>query len=183
MKCVVCNGYIDSREKSNQQSLTTKEKFIDKLNNEEISDSIYRHAQRIWNTFSIKLIGKNQNLHKIQEALLLLAVVLDFKIDMNWKYYIEPFNFVTFLFSSLECTLKVTVVEYEMLIDINTLLDNENSDIGGATRVICHYPEANSKYMYDYDKLKGSEYIQYLDFNNQYGHPLSQKVSSGEQIC
>lgn len=34
-------------------------------------------------TFSIKLIGKNQNLHKIQEALLLLAVVLDFKIDMN----------------------------------------------------------------------------------------------------
>lgn len=46
MKCVVCNGYIDSREKSNQQSLTTKEKFIDKLNNEEISDSIYRHAQR-----------------------------------------------------------------------------------------------------------------------------------------
>ena len=47
MKCVVCNGYIDSREKSNQQSLTTKETFIGKLNNQEISDSIYKHAQRI----------------------------------------------------------------------------------------------------------------------------------------
>ena len=137
MKCVVCNGYIDSREKSNQQSLTTKETFIGKLNNQEISDSIYRHAQRIWNTFSIKIIGKNQNLHKIQEALFLLAVVLDFKIDMNGKYYIEPLNFVMFLSSSLECTLKVTVVEYEMLTDINMLLDNKNSNIGGTTRVIC----------------------------------------------
>lgn len=88
-----------------------------------------------------------------------------------------------FLSSSLECTLKVTVVEYEMLTDINMLLDNKNSNIGGTTRVICPYPEANSKYMYDYDKLKGSEYIQYLEFNNQYGHPLSQKVSSSQQIC
>lgn len=67
----------------------------------------------------------------------LLAVVLDFKIDMNGKYYIEPLNFVMFLSSSLECTLKVTVVEYEMLTDINMLLDNKNSNIGGTTRVIC----------------------------------------------
>lgn len=42
-----------------------------------------------------------------------------------------------FLSSSLECTLKVTVVEYEMLTDINMSLDNKNSNIGGTTRVIC----------------------------------------------
>ena len=49
------------------------------------------------------------------------------------------------------------------------ILDYENVIRGRIPRAICQYGEANNKYMHDYDETKGSIYIQYLDFNNQYG--------------
>ena len=55
------------------------------------------------------------------------------------------------------------------------LFDYENGITGGATRVICHYAEPNSKYLHRFDKSKQSTYTKYYDFNNHYGWSLSQK--------
>ena len=45
---------------------------------------------------------------------------------------------------------------------------------------ICHsiygYAKANNKYMKDYDKNKELPYLQFLDANNLYGWPTSQKL-------
>ena len=34
------------------------------------------------------------------------------------------------------------------------ILDYENAIRGGITKAICHYGEANNRYMYDYDERK-----------------------------
>ena len=50
----------------------------------------------------------------------------------------------------------------------------------GARGGICHavhrYAKKNKKYMKNYDKSKGSSYIQYLDANNVYGAAMSEKL-------
>ena len=38
------------RKKLKKKTLPAKEKLFSELNNEEISDSAYRHAQRVWNS-------------------------------------------------------------------------------------------------------------------------------------
>jgi len=41
--------WFDSFEKVNETKLPPKEKFYSKLNDSEISDSDYEHAQKVWN--------------------------------------------------------------------------------------------------------------------------------------
>ena len=60
-------------------------------------------------------------------------------------------------------------MELHLQTDDDMILDNENGITGGITRTICLYAEANNKYLL-------STYIQYLDFNNQYGWNFSQPL-------
>ena len=69
----------------------------------------------------------------------------------------------------MECALKITQMELHLQTDDDMILHNENGITGGITRTICHYAEANNKYWL-------STYIQYLDFNNQYGSNFSQPL-------
>ena len=95
-----------------------------------------------------------QNLYNMQNALLLLAVAADLKIDMKGKSYLETLNFVTLLWLSLECALKITGTEYEILTNMNMMLDYENGVRGGITTVLCHFTKTQNKYVNDYDKQK-----------------------------
>ena len=49
------------------------------------------------------------------------------------------------------------------------LLKIEKGITGGICHFIHRYTKANYKYMKDYDKNKGSSYLQYRDVNNLYG--------------
>ena len=95
----------------------------------------------------------------MQNALLLLAVVADLKIDMKGKSYLETLNFVTLLWLSLECALKITGTEYEILTNMKMMLDYENGVRGGITRVLRHFTKTQNKYVHDYDKSKESTHI------------------------
>ena len=51
---------------------------------------------------------------------------------------------------------------------------------GGICHALHRYAKANNKYMKNYDKSKESSYIQYLDANNLYGAPTSEKLPINE---
>ena len=74
------------------------------------------------------------------------------------------------------CT-KITKADLELLRDVDMILKWQNTNRVRIARAICHYAEANIKHLHDFDETKESTYIQYLDFNNQYGSALSQPIS------
>ena len=71
---------------------------------------------------------------------------------------------------------KKTNIKLELLTDYDMLLMIEEGIRGGICHSIHRHTIANNKYMKNYDENKESSYIQYLDANNLYGWPMSQKL-------
>ena len=94
-KGVICYEIIDFWKTFKETLLPTKEKFISKLSNKEISDEGYRHVQREWNKFNIKNLGEYLDLHNMGDVLVLLGVVGDFDKNMFEKFGLVSLNFVT----------------------------------------------------------------------------------------
>ena len=72
-------NYIDNWEKFNETSIPTKEAYYSKLNEEDISDSDYAHAQKVWDVFEIKNQGENHDLNVLRDTLLLADVFEKFR--------------------------------------------------------------------------------------------------------
>ena len=60
------------------------------------------------------------------------------------------------------------------------LLMIEDGMGGGVCHVMDSYAETNNKYMDNYDKNKESSFLQYLDANNLYGCPMTEKLPAGD---
>ena len=68
--------YMDSWKRLKEESLPDKESFYSKLNNEHITDEDYAHAQKVWDAFKIKNLGKYHDLY-VQSSTLLHADVFE----------------------------------------------------------------------------------------------------------
>ena len=69
-----------------------------------------------------------------------------------------------------------TGVELELLKDYDMLLMIGEGIRGEICHAVHRYAKANNKYMKNYDKIKESSYIQYLDANKLYGAAMSEKL-------
>ena len=84
-------------------------------------------------------------------------------------YYISPGL-------AWDACLKETGQELQLLHDYDMLMMFEKGIRGGITHISKRYVEANNEYMKDYNPIKPTSYIQYLDANNLYGCVISQKL-------
>ena len=170
--------YMDSFDKFNKE-LPIKEEFYSILNNEHISDENYKHAQNVWNTFSLKNMGEYHDLYLQSDILLLADVFENFRKTCLQYYKLDPCHYFTSPGLSWDAMLKMTDIKLELMTDIDMFQFIEKGLRGGISYIANRYGKANNKYMKEYDEKAPSKYIMYLDANNLYGWAMSQYLPTG----
>lgn len=168
--------YIDSIEKLNASKLPPIEFFYNKLNDSNISDSDYMHAQRIWDSFQIKNLGEYSDLYLKTDIILLADVFEQFRISCLNTYHLDPSHYYTLPGYTWDCMLKFTDCKLQIIKDVDMLLFVERGIRGGVSQCSNRFSEANNKYLSTYNPYEPSKYILYLDVNNLYGWAMMQPL-------
>ena len=146
------------------------------MNDEDITDEDYKHAQNVWNTFKCKTIRDYHDLYLKSDVLLLADVFENFRKTCLKHYKLDPAHYYTSPGLAWDAFLKETGQELQLLHDYDMLMMFDRGIRGGITHISKRYSEANNKYMKDYNPDKPSKFIQYLDANNLYGWAMSQSL-------
>ena len=175
-KGVYLYEYMDGWDKFNETSIPRKESFYSNLTMENISETDYRHANNVFQTFKLNNLGDYHNLYVQSDTLLLADVFENFRKACIKTYELDPAYFISLSGLAWRACLNKIGVELELLTDYDMLLMIEKGIRGGICHAVHRYAKANNKYMKNCDKSKESPYIQYLDANNLYGAAMSEKL-------
>ena len=182
VKGVYPYDYMDSEEKFSETQLPKRDDFYSLLTNEEISESEYAHAQKVWETFGIENMGQYHDLYLKSDVLLLADIFQNFReINLN-NSGLDPAHYVSSPGLSWDAMLKMTNVKLDLISDVEMQNFIEKGMRGGISTITHRHAVANNKYMRkeNYDPEKESSYISYLDANNLYGWAMSQKLPTGD---
>ena len=99
--------YMDSFSKF-RLKLPKKESFYSILNDSNISDKDYEHAQKVWKTFNMKNMGEYHDTCLISDVLLLSDVFENFRKTCLEYYKLDPCHYFTSQGLSWDSMLKMT---------------------------------------------------------------------------
>ena len=172
--------YMDSEAKFAERHLPARKDFYSLLTDEDISDSDYAHAQKVWETFGIENMGQYHDLYLKSDVLLLADIFENFREICLDIYGLDPAHYVSSPGLSWDGMQKMTGVSLDLISDVDMQNFIEKGMRGGISTITHRYAQANNKYMKNYDPQKESSYIPYLDANNLYGWAMSQKLPTGD---
>ena len=98
--------YMDSWERFNETSLPSKESFYSELNLEDINDKDYSHAQKVWDVFEIKNLGKYHDLYVQTDTSLLADIFEKFRNTCIEIYQLDPTHFLSAPWLTWQACLK-----------------------------------------------------------------------------
>ena len=169
--------WFDNIEKLNEEKLPDIEEFYSKLNDENISEADYEHAQNVWKKFNIKNMKEYHDLYSKTDVLLLADVFENFRKVCKENYKLDPAWYYTSPGLAWDAMLKMTGVELDLLSDPQMYLMIENGIRGGISTITKRYAKANNPYMGSkYNPEEYNVYLAYLDANNLYGWAMSKKL-------
>ena len=173
--------YMDSWDKFEEKRLPSKDEFYSKLNMSGISEKDHQHACKVWNEFGLKNMGDYHDLYLKTDVLLLANVFESFRKVCLDNYGLDLAHFYTAAGLAWKACLKKTGVNLELLKDPDMLLMFECGIRGGITQSVHIWAIANNPYMgCEYDPLRPTNYLQYLDADNLYGWAMLQPLPTGE---
>ena len=181
-KGVYSYDYVSSFDRLSETCLPRIECWYSRLNDSNISESDFKHANKVWDTFGMKTMRDYHDLYLKTDVLLLTDVFERFRDICLHHYKLDPAWYFTAPGLAWDACLKMTQVELELLHDQDMLLMVEKGIRGGVSMISTRYGKANNKYMTkekdgeEYDPSKPSTYIQYLDANNLYGWAMSKEL-------
>ena len=154
--------FISSWEKLNVEALPPKKDFYNKLNQSDITDEDYAHAQNVWDTFKCKTLGDYSDIYLKTDVLLLADVFETFRDVTIKTHKLDPCHYYTLPSLSWDAMLRFTGVELELLQDYEQILMVENGIRGGICQVSHRYLEANNKYLTNFDPNQKPTFISFL---------------------
>jgi len=122
-------------EKFNETQLPSKEEFYSKLNDSDITDDDFVHAQKVWEHFGMKTFREYRHLYLKTDVLLLADVFENFRNICLNNYDLDPARYYTSPGLALDACLKKTGVELELLSDPDMLLMVEQGIRGGVSMI------------------------------------------------
>ena len=148
----------------------SKKHFYSTLKNENIKDEEYEYALKVYAEMKCENFGDYHDKYLVCDVLLLADIFENFRKSALEKYKLDPANYLTAPSMAWDAMLDMTKIKLGLIHDEETRLLFENNKRGGivqagAKRLV----QANNKYMKNYDETKESNFISYLDMNNQYG--------------
>ncbi|GBM49731.1 hypothetical protein AVEN_175950-1 [Araneus ventricosus] len=114
--------YKNSWDKCIETSLPPKEAFYSELNECDISDEDYKHAQNVWGQFGIKSMGEYSDLYVKSDVLILADVFEKFRDVCLKAYKLHPAWYFTTPGLSWDAMLKLAKVRLEQLVDYDMIL-------------------------------------------------------------
>ncbi|XP_048588392.1 uncharacterized protein LOC125572222 [Nematostella vectensis] len=160
--------------------LPPKEAFYSRLNDTDISEEDYQHAQKVWEIFEMRTMEDYHDLYIESDVLLLADVFENFRNVCLENYGLDPAWYYTAPGLAWDAALKITKVNLELLTDYDKLLMIEKGIRGGVSMISNRYGKANNPYMEEYDPNLPTKYITYLDANNLYGWAMSKPLPTHE---
>ena len=172
--------YMNCLEKFSETQLPIKEDFYSKLNDCNITDKEYKHAQDIWEKFKIRNLGEYHDLYLKTDVLLLADVFEEFRNICLENYNLDPAWYYTSPGLSWDALLKHSKVKLELLTDPDMLLMFEKGIRGGISMISNRHGRANNKFMKEqFDSSRPSKFVTYLDANNLYGWAMMKPLPVG----
>ena len=172
--------YMNCLEKFSETQLPIKEDFYSKLNDCNITDKEYKHAQDIWEKFGINNLGEYHDLYLKTDVLLLADVFEEFRNICMENYNLDPAWYYTSPGLSWDALLKHSKVNLELLTDPDMLLMFEKGIRGGISMISNRHGRANNKFMKEqFDSSRPSKFVTYLDANNLYGWAMMKPLPVG----
>ncbi|GFV96262.1 uncharacterized protein TNCV_2812391 [Trichonephila clavipes] len=152
---------------------TRKKKFFSRLNDEDITDNDYQHANHVWNAFNLKTLGEYSDLYEKTDVLL-SDIFENFRSVCMKAYNLDPVWYYTAPGLSWDSMLKFTKVKIELLMDSDVYLFIEKGIRGGFSQCSHRYARANNKFLPNFEPSKPQNFLLYFDTNNLYGWSMSQ---------
>lgn len=173
---------MDSIERMTGTTLPPKEEFHSCLSEENISESDYEHAQKVWTKFDKHSMREYHDLYLQSDVTLLADVFEEFRMMALNYYKLDPLHYYSSPGLSFDACLKMTSVTLQLLTHPDEYLFIEKGMRGGVSMISNRYAKSNNNpYLGSlYDENVPNSYITYLDCNNLYGFAMSEPLPTGE---
>lgn len=102
--------WMDSIEKFQETKLSPKESFFSKLNDSNVTDEDYEHAQKVWKEFGMETFRDYHNLYNKTDVLFLADVFEIFRNICLDNYELDPTWYFTAPGLAWDAALKITRV-------------------------------------------------------------------------
>ena len=150
--------YMNDWNKFNETELPSIDKFYSNLHLNHLNKEDHKHAQNVWNTFNIKIIGEYHDLYVNSDTTQLADILDQFRTLCLNECKLDPAYFCTTPGLAFEACLKNAEVKLELLTDIDMVLTEEKGIRGGISQTIQRYASANNKYIPNYNSKQTSNF-------------------------
>ena len=139
--------FMTDFEKLNVNKLPPKSKFYSRLNDSNIGDEEYEHAQKVWKEFNCKTMRDYHDLYLKTDVLLLTDVMENYRNICIDNYGLDPLWCYTAPGLAWDAALKISKIELELLTDPDMYLIIEDGIRGGISTIMKRYAKANNPYI------------------------------------